>query len=100
MATKEIAFTELRQQFAAVLNDVEKSRRPVTITRRGKPAAVIISHDVYEQQFQKAKVRKKAWTLKGTIVAKPSADIERALKKIDREHIQAIERDKHKSREH
>lgn len=43
-----IPITELRQDAAAALERVRRSREPVVITQRGRAAAVILSVEAYE----------------------------------------------------
>ncbi len=45
-----IPVTDLRQDAAAALKRIRRSRRPVVITQRGRPAAVMLSIDAYEQR--------------------------------------------------
>jgi len=45
-----IPVTDLRQDPAAALKRVRRSRGPVVITQRGRPAAVMLSIDAYEQR--------------------------------------------------
>jgi prevent-host-death family protein len=45
-ATYSIA--EARNQFAALIRQVEEAQAPVKITRRGEPVAVILSQEEYE----------------------------------------------------
>ena len=42
MAMKQIAVSEFKAKCLAILDEVQKTRRPVRITRRGKPLAVVI----------------------------------------------------------
>ena len=44
-----IPITDLRQDAASVLRQVRKSREPLVITQRGRPAAVMLSVEAYEQ---------------------------------------------------
>ena len=45
MTNRRIPFSEARQNFTSIVDEVEKFGRAVTIVRRGKPAAVIIDPD-------------------------------------------------------
>lgn len=85
---KEVTFTEARQRLTAILDDVEKSGKPVTILRRGKPAAVIISHEMYEQEVKKTK----PFRLAGSFKVTPGVDIDEALARSKRERIEAWEK--------
>ena len=44
-----IPVTDLRQDAAAILERVGKSREPFVITRRGRAAAVLLSTDAYQR---------------------------------------------------
>ena len=84
----EVAFTEARQKLTAILDDVEKSGEPVTILRRGKPAAVIISHEMYERNVTKTK----PFQLAGSVRVAPGVDIDETLAKAKKERIKLWER--------
>ncbi len=45
--TTSYSIAEARNQFAALIRDTEESNRPVQVTRRGQPVAVIISAEEY-----------------------------------------------------
>jgi prevent-host-death family protein len=45
---KQYSIAEARDQFAAIIRDVE-SDRPVEVTRRGQPVAVVLSIDEYRR---------------------------------------------------
>jgi antitoxin YefM len=42
------SFTEAREKFASLLDQLEARGGEFTITRHGKPVAVLVSHDEYE----------------------------------------------------
>jgi len=84
----EVPFTDLRENLAAILDDIEKSGTTVTILRRGKPAAVIIPHDVYEQQITKAQ----PFRLAGSFKAAPGVDLDAALAAAKQERIDSWEK--------
>jgi len=44
-----IPITDLRQSATGVIGRVKKLRQPVVITQRGRPAAVVVSMEMYEQ---------------------------------------------------
>ncbi len=79
MANKRIPFSEARQNLTSIVDEVEKFGRAVTIVRRGKPAAVIIDPDTYNQ-FVDTHKRKK-WMLKGSIIVKSGVNIDESLAK-------------------
>lgn len=80
MPEKEINFSQAREQFRALVEDVKRSGRPVTILRRGKPQAVLISYDQFQEKFSKEK--KLPWRLAGTLQVSPSVDIDKAIQEV------------------
>jgi prevent-host-death family protein len=95
MKTKQVPFSKARENLTAVLDGIEKSGEPVTILRRGKPAAVILTQEMFQHHF---KSKRKAWRLAGSMRVKPGVDIDAAIKAgrvILRKALQErIERDK------
>jgi prevent-host-death family protein len=85
MASKQIPFSEARQQLTSIIDEVEKSGKAVTIVRHGKPVAVIIDHATYER-FTENNRRKKR-TLRGSLIVKAGVDLDKALKKAKQERI-------------
>lgn len=85
MTSKKVPFSEARQNLTSIVDEVEKFGRAVTIVRRGKPAAVIIDHETYHQFVERSKSAE--WTLKGSIIASPGVDIDKALADAKRERI-------------
>jgi prevent-host-death family protein len=56
MATS-YSIAEARDQFAALVRDAEESNRPVQVTRRGRPVAVILSAEEYDRLLANQPVR-------------------------------------------
>ncbi len=79
MTNRRIPFSEARQNFTSIVDEVEKFGRAVTIVRRGKPAAVIIDPDTYKQFVDTPK--RKKWMLKGSIIVKSGVDVNESLAK-------------------
>jgi prevent-host-death family protein len=86
--TDEVPFTKVRENLTAILDGVQKSGKPVTILKHGKPAAVIISHEMYKQTFAKAT----RFRLAGSIKVAPGVDIDEVLAKSKRERIELWEK--------
>jgi prevent-host-death family protein len=80
MPRKEINFSQAREQFRALVEDVKRSGRPVTILRRGKPQAVLISYDQFQEKFSKKK--ESPWRLAGTLQVSPHVDIDEAISEV------------------
>lgn len=47
--TISYSIAEARDQFAALVHQVEKNNEPIQVTRRGESVAVILSQNVYQQ---------------------------------------------------
>jgi prevent-host-death family protein len=77
MKTKQVPFSKARENLTAVLDAIEKSGEPVTILRRGRPAAVILSQEMFDHQFTS---KKRTWRLAGSMKIKPGVDIDQAIK--------------------
>ena len=54
-SSKKVNFTAARENLSALLDEVQRTGRPVTITKRGRPAAVLIHHDVFEEKVARKK---------------------------------------------
>jgi prevent-host-death family protein len=53
-----IPVTDLKQDASATLRRVRKSKRPLILTQRGKPAAVLLSVDNYEKGEREREILK------------------------------------------
>lgn len=62
--TKEMPFSEVRRNFTAVIDQVEKNGAYVTILRHGKPTAVVMNYQDYQLHSQKRRPFKLAGSLK------------------------------------
>jgi prevent-host-death family protein len=94
--TKEIHFSEARQNLSAVVDEVTKTGRPITILRHGKPAAIISSPEKYEG---KTKRGKKGHWLAGSIKIKEGVDLDKALAEMSKRHAQLREESLRRSAE-
>jgi prevent-host-death family protein len=54
----QIPVSDLKQDASATLKRVRKSKRPLIVTQRGKPAAVLLSVDAYQKGEQERKILK------------------------------------------
>jgi prevent-host-death family protein len=79
MGSKQLSFSQARENLTSILDRVEKTGEPVTILRRGKPSAVIISHTMFEQRIQQPKERQ--WRLAGSIQARAGLNVDAAIEK-------------------
>lgn len=86
--TKEFHFSQARQKLSAIVDEVEKTGKPVTILRHGKPAAVVISPVEYQMKFG----QKGEWKLAGSLKAVKGVDIEKAIKESRAEGLKAWEK--------
>lgn len=93
MTSKKVNFTTAREKLSALIDEVQQSGRPVTITKRGRPAAVLIHYDVFEQRVAK---RKKSWRLEGSGIVVKGVDIDKALREQSEFQAQAWEERMHR----
>ena len=54
----KIPVSDLRQDASAALKRVRKSKGPLIVTQRGRPAAVMLSVDAYEKSKQEREILK------------------------------------------
>lgn len=62
---KTVPVRELRAELAQLLDDVADRREHVTITRHGRPAAVLVPVDEYEALEETAAILSEEGTLEG-----------------------------------
>jgi prevent-host-death family protein len=79
MNPTKISFSDARGSLTSILDRLEKTGEPVTILRRGKPAAVIVSARMFEQQIRKPAER--PWRLAGSIQVKPGLETDAGIAK-------------------
>ena len=53
-----IRLSDLQQDATETFNRVRKSKRPVVVTQRGKPAAVLLSVNAYKRSQQEREILK------------------------------------------
>jgi antitoxin (DNA-binding transcriptional repressor) of toxin-antitoxin stability system len=75
MAIKEVHFSEARETLSSIIDQIESSKTPVKILRRGKPVAVVIHHDDYQAVLK----NKRPFKLAGSIKLRKDADLEKTL---------------------
>jgi prevent-host-death family protein len=85
--TKEIHFSQARQQLSSIVDEVQRTGKPIKILRHGKVAAVVIGPEAYRQKFEK-----KEWKLAGSIIPVKGVDLEKELQKLSQEHAEAWRR--------
>ena len=54
----KIPVSDLKQDASVTLKRVRKSKRPLIVTQRGKPAAVLLSVDAYEKGEREREILK------------------------------------------
>ena len=54
----KIPISDLKQDASATLKRVRKSKRPLIVTQRGRPAAVLLSVNAYQKGEQERKILK------------------------------------------
>jgi len=51
-----LPISDLRQNTASILQEVQEKQEPVVITQRGRPVAVVIDFESYEDLFRKLEI--------------------------------------------
>jgi prevent-host-death family protein len=82
---REIHFSKARQNLSALVDEVARTGKPVTILRHGKPAAIIASPDEYRDRVR----NKGVWKLAGSIKVKDGVDLDTALNDLSKRQAQA-----------
>ena len=78
-----IPVTDLRQDAAAVLERVGKSREPFVITQRGRAAAVLLSTDAYQRAESEREILRLLAQGEKEIAEGQGADLDAVLAEAD-----------------
>lgn len=78
MSRQSIGSSKAREQLRVLLEEVQRSGRPVTILRRGKPQAVLLSYEQYQQKLGKQKAER--WRLEGSLRINRGVNIDKAIR--------------------
>jgi prevent-host-death family protein len=93
---KEIHFSHARQNLSAIVDEVARTGRPVTLLRHGKPAVIISSLEDYESKTRNAK---RGHWLAGSIRIKEGVDLDKALAELSKRHAKMREESLRRSAE-
>ena len=89
MPTKTISFTTARENLSSLIDQVRRSGRPVTITKRGRPAAMLVNCEVFEQKVGTR--QQEPWTLAGSMTLVEGVDIDEAIREMRERNRRAHE---------
>jgi prevent-host-death family protein len=64
MPHKKISFTDAREELSALIDEIQNTGRPITITRHGKDVAVLMNMEALEQKLSAQE--RKPWMLQGS----------------------------------
>lgn len=78
-----IPVTDLRQDAAAVLRKVRRSRTPLIVTQRGRAAAVMLSLEAYERQQEEREILLRLVRGEKEIAAGEGFDLDAVLSEAD-----------------
>lgn len=84
--TKEVRFSQARQNLTAIVDEVEKTGQPVTIIRHGKAVAVLVGVREYEARLGET------WTLAGSLQPVGGVEVEKALNDLSRKRAEHTRR--------
>jgi prevent-host-death family protein len=79
----KIPVSDLKQDASAALKRVRKSKRPLIVTQRGKPAAVLLSVDAYEKGEQEREILKLLAVGEKEIAVSKGCDLDDVLAEAD-----------------
>jgi len=79
----KIPVSDLRQDASATLKRVRKSKRPLIVTQRGRPAAVLLSVDAYKKGEQEREILKLLALGEREIAVGKGYDLDNVLAKAD-----------------
>ena len=77
MKPRQYSFSEARGKLTSILDQVEKTGEPVTILRRGNPAVVVVSHELYEARIRRTR---RSWRLAGSLQVRAGVDADSAIR--------------------
>jgi prevent-host-death family protein len=80
MSSKHVAFSKARERLSTLIDEVHRSGRPVTITKRGQPAAVLVSCETFGEKI--AQPNPKPWRLSGSGAWLGRIDVDEAIRKV------------------
>jgi prevent-host-death family protein len=83
-APKIIPISDLRQNASDVVKGVSTTKQPVFITQRGRPAAVMVSMDAYEEAQHEIDILRLLARGEKEIEAGVGYDLDEVLKEADR----------------
>ena len=78
-----ISLRALQQNASATFKRVRKSKRPLLVTQRGKPAAVLLSLNAYKQSEEERKILKLLALGEREIAAGTGVDLDDVLAEAD-----------------
>ena len=82
LRTREVPFSEARQNLSAIVDEVTRTGRPITILRHGKPAVIIASPEEYREK----KAKRKGHWLAGSLKIKEGVDLGKELDEMSKRH--------------
>ena len=83
-APKIIPISDLRQNASDVVKQASSSREPVFITQRGRPAAVVVSMETYENSLREREILRLLALGEKEIQAGTGYTLDDVLKEADR----------------
>ncbi len=75
MKIRRVSFTEAKENFSYLIESAHKKKEEIIVTKRGKPAAVIISYEEYKRSRRVKGYRKIMEAREAFLKAGVSADI-------------------------
>jgi prevent-host-death family protein len=93
MAQREtVPFAQARKELSRIVDQVSTGGRPVVITKRQKPVAIVVGLERYRSEAEPAgrSRRRRIFKVKG--IARGPADVDRVIAELRRSRIEALVR--------
>ena len=90
MSSKRVTFSKAREQLSTLIDEVRRSGQPVTITKRGQPAAVLVNCETFEEKIGQPK--QKPWRLRGSATWRGPVGVDEAIREVRKSFERATEK--------
>jgi len=80
MSSRRVTFRKAREQLSTLIDEVRRSGRAVTITKRVRPAAVLVNCETFEEKIGQPK--QKPWRLRGSATWRGPVDVDEAIREV------------------
>jgi len=87
---RNVPFAQARKELSRIVDQVSTGGRPVVITKRQKPVAVVVGLERYRSEAEPAGRSRRRRILKIKGIARGPVDVDRAIAELRRSRIEAL----------